>query len=91
MFKIVSAAVVAASLFAGPVLAQTTPSAPATVAGQPAAKAVVGKTDGKAKIATAKSVKHVRHAKHVRHHVRVVKHVNHGKQVKQPIKSNTAG
>ncbi len=84
MLRTLSAAVVAVSLIAGPVLAQGTMSPAAVTTTQPAAK---------------HHVKHVRHVTHVRHvkqathvkHVRVVKHVKHINQAKQPAKSNTAG
>ena len=97
MFKTLAAAVVAASLIAGPALAQTPASSgPAPVtSSQPAAKADT------AKIATkpgVKMVKHTRHhtvkiAKHVKHvkHARHFKHFNHVKQVKHPAKAKTAG
>jgi Ni/Co efflux regulator RcnB len=84
MLRTLSAAVVAVSLIAGPVLAQSTAPAATITTTQPAAK---------------HHVKHVRHVMHVRHvkqakhvkHVRVVKHVSHAKQVKRPIVNKTAG
>jgi hypothetical protein len=94
MFKTLAAAVVAASLIAGPALAQTPAStgpAPVTTS-QPAAKADAVKPGVKmvknTRHHTVKIVKHVTHVKHARH----FKHFNHLKQVvKHPAKAKTAG
>jgi len=93
MFRTLAAAVVAASLIAGPALAQTpasTGNAPVTTS-QPAAKADAVKPAvklvKKTKHHTVRIVKHVKHVKHARH----FKHFNHVKQVKHPAKAKTAG
>jgi hypothetical protein len=90
MFRTLAAAVVAASLIAGPVLAQGPSSAPVTTS-QPAAKADAVKPAvqlvKKTRHHTVRTVKHVTHVKHARH----FKHFKHVKQVKHPAKSKTAG
>ena len=94
MFRTLAAAVVAASLIAGPALAQTPAStgpAPVTTS-QPAAKTDAAKPGvkmvKKTRHHTVRIVKHVKHVKHARH----FKHFNHVKQVvKHPAKAKTAG
>jgi hypothetical protein len=91
MLRTLAAAVVAVSLIGGPVLAQGTSTAPATTS-QPAAKADTAKTGVKANKTVAhmsKTRKHVAHV--VKRHVKHAKRGTHVKQVKQPVKSNTAG
>ena len=95
MLKTFAAAVIAASLIAGPVLAQGTSIAPANATIQPAAKADTGKTAVKADVkADAKStvktdavktttVKVKKHsALKAKKHVKHAKHVKHVKHVK---------
>jgi hypothetical protein len=88
MFRTLAAAVIAASLIAGPALAQTpasTGNAPVTTS-QPAAKADAVKPAVKlVKKTRHHTVKMVKHVKHVKHHFK------HVKQVKHPAKSKTAG
>ena len=101
MLRKLAAAVIAASLIAGPVLAQgtnqATIKAPATTS-QPAAKA--NGTVQKSELIVTKTKKHVathrlhrKHFAHVKHvkHVKVVKHVKHIKQVKHSAKAKIAG
>jgi hypothetical protein len=100
MFRKIAAAVIAASLIAGPVFAQGTTTAPVT-AGQPAVKANVKAKTTEVKVTETK--KHVamirhhrRHFAHVKH-VKHVKYATHGKhvkqlkQVKQPAKNKVTG
>ena len=100
MFRKFAAAVIAASLIAGPVFAQGTSQATSTApvtTGQPSAKADVKAKTTEVKI--TKSKKHVamkvHHRKHVKHvkHVKYAthKHVKHLKQVKEPAKAKIAG
>jgi uncharacterized cupredoxin-like copper-binding protein len=104
MFRKFAAAVIAAGLIAGPVLAQggsqATSTAPATT-GQPAAKidAKVKTTETKV-TKTKKHVAMIRHhrkhfaqVKHVKHvkYAKHSKHVKHLKQVKQSAKRKIAG
>ena len=104
MLRKFAAAMIAASLIAGPALAQGNLSAPATTS-QPAVKVQV-KADGKvqkSELLVTKTKKHVamhrhhrKHFAHVKHvkHVKYAKHgthVEHLKQVKQPAKNKTAG
>ena len=93
MFRTLAAAVVAASLIAGPVLAQGASNAPITT-GQPAAKVDTVKTT------ESKVTKTKKHAAMIRHHRKNfahVKHVKHVKQLKQvnrfnhPAKNKVAG
>ncbi len=91
MLKTIAAVLVAASLVAGPVLAQG--NAPATT-GQPAMKA--GATKATHKNQVAMTVKHHRHfakVKVVRHskHIAKVKAVKHNKHVKNLTKNKKAG
>jgi hypothetical protein len=87
MLRILAAAVVAASLIGGPVLAQGT--APATNTNQPAAaKTDVPKTSVKSvKKHHARVAKHYKHRKHYSH-----RHIKHPKQVKhvKPAKVRSA-
>jgi hypothetical protein len=77
MLRTLGAAVVAASLIAGPALADNTANAPVTTTSQPAA---------------THHVKHVKHVKHLKKYVKHVKHVKHIKQVKkQTVKGKIAG
>ena len=97
MLRKLVAAVIAASLIAGPALAQGNTYAPLT-SGQAAVK-----TDGKvqkSELIITKTKKHVamhrhhrKHFAHVKHvkHVKFVKHVKHLKQVKHPAKAKIAG
>jgi hypothetical protein len=97
MFRKLAAAAIAASLLAGPALAQANSYAPATT-GQ-----VAGKTDGKvqkSELIVTKTKKHVamhrhhrKHFAHVKHvkHVKFVKQVKHLKQVKLSAKAKIAG
>src|SRR5471030_1697642 len=102
MLKKLAAAVIVASLIAGPALAQNPGStgnmnAPATTS-QPAVKA--NGTVQKSELLVTKTKKHVAthrlhrknfaHVKHVKH-VKVVKHVKHIKQVKHSAKAKIAG
>ena len=90
MFRILAAAVVAASLIAGPALAQAPASTGNALVStsQPAAKADAAKPSvklvKKTRHHTVKMVKHVKHVKHARH-------FKHLKQVKHPAKTKTAG
>lgn len=101
-----AAAVIAASLIAGPVLAQGTYTAPASATAQPAVKADAGKTgvkaDAKASVNTdvkakadvkakTKAVKIKKAKKHAAKHVQHVKHVKHVKHLKHVAKTKTAG
>jgi len=104
MLKKFAAAVIAASLIAGPVLAQgtlqTTTKTPATTS-QTAVKADVKVK--KSELIVTKTKKHVamhrHHRKHFAHvkHVKHVKYATHGKHVKhakrfmQPAKAKIAG
>jgi hypothetical protein len=101
MLRKLAAAVIAASLIAGPALAQgilpTTTKAPTTTS-QPVAKVDVKVQ--KAESIVTKTKKHVamrmHHRKHFTHvkHVKYAKHgfhTKHVKQVKQPAKNKTAG
>jgi predicted membrane-bound mannosyltransferase len=91
MMRKFAAALIAASLIAGPVLAQGTSQGTPTTASQPAVKADVKKAATKkhvhkitkSKMHAAKAVKHVKHAKHV-------KHIKHVKRVK-PATEQTRG
>jgi len=90
MMRTFAAAIVAASLIAGPVLAQGNSTTPATTTSQPAVKADVKKVTtkkhvhkiNKSRMHAGKAVKHVKHAKH---------HVKHVKHVKRPAKIKTTG
>ena len=104
MLRKLAAAVIAASLIAGPALAQGTiqgtTNAPTTI-GQPAAKADVKVK--KSELIVTKTKKHVatrgHHRKHFAHvkHVKHMKYAKHGKHVKhvkhfrQPAKAKLAG
>jgi hypothetical protein len=96
MLRKFAAAVIAASLIAGPAFAQGTLQ---TTTKTPAAAAAV-KADGKVQkselIVVTKAKKHVamdRHHRHYAHvkHVKFVKHVKHIKQVKHQVKAKIAG
>ena len=99
MLRKLAAAVIAASLIAGPALAQGTLQ---TTTKTPAANVAV-KANGpvqKSELIVTKTKKHVamhRHARkhfaHVKHvkHVKIVKHVKHLKQVKHSAKAKIAG
>lgn len=98
MLRKFAAAMIAASLIAGPALAQGNLNAPATTS-QPAVKVQV-KTDGKvqkSELIVTKTKKHVamhrHHRKHFAHvkNVKFVKHEKHLKQVKQQAKAKIAG
>jgi hypothetical protein len=98
MLRKFAAAMIAASLIAGPALAQGNLNTPSTTS-QPAVKAQV-KADGKvqkSELIVTKTKKHVamhrHHQKHFAHakHVKFVKHVKHIKQVKQQAKAKIAG
>jgi hypothetical protein len=98
MLRKFAAAVIAASLIAGPALAQGNLNTPSTTS-QPAVKAQV-KADGKvqkSELIVTKTKKHVAmHRKHFAHvkrvkQVKFVKHVKHLKQVKQQAKAKIAG
>ncbi len=87
MLRKFAAAVIAASLIAGPALAQGNSNAPATISQPAKVNAKVQKSE-LIVIKTKKHVamhrhhrKHFAHVKHVKH-VKVVKHVKHLKQVK---------
>ena len=96
MFRKLAVALVATSLIAGPVLAQTsgsigTPTVPASTS-QPAVKADTAKSTTEASVkhaskTTKHAVKMVKHRKHFAHakHVKQVKRFNH------PAKSKIAG
>jgi opacity protein-like surface antigen len=89
MMRKFAAALIAASLIAGPVLAQApgsvgTTNAPAAT-GQPVVKADTAKTDVKVKkteLKAGKTKKHVSMNFHHRKHVKYVKHVKHVKYAK---------
>jgi purine nucleoside phosphorylase len=101
MFRKLAAAIVAASLIAGPALAQGTTQSTTIVPVTKSAPAV--KADAKvqkSELIVTKTKKHVamhrhtrKHFAHVRHvkHVKFVKHVKHLKQVKNPAKGKIAG
>ena len=98
MLRTFAAAVIAASLIAGPVLAQGTSTVPANATVQPAVKADAGKTGVKAdakysvktnvkadavKTTTVKVKKVKKHsALKAKKHAKHVKHVKHAKHVK---------
>jgi hypothetical protein len=97
MLRKLAAAVIAASLIAGPALAQGNMNAPATTS-QPAAKA--NGPAQKSELIVTKTKKHVamhrhhrKHFAHVKHvkHVKIVKHAKHLKQVKHSAKTKIAG
>jgi hypothetical protein len=97
MFRKLAAAAIAASLIAGPALAQGNTYAPATT-GQTAVKADAKVQ--KSELIVTKTKKHVamhrhhrKHFAHVKHvkHVKFVKHVKHLKQVKNPAKAKIVG
>jgi hypothetical protein len=97
MFRKLAVALVATSLLAGPVLAQTpgsTGTAPATT-GQPTVKADVKVKTTEMKVnKTKKHVAKIRHHRKHFAHVKHVKHVKHLKQVKRfhhPAKNKIAG
>jgi hypothetical protein len=97
MFRKLAVALVATSLLAGPVLAQTpgsTGAAPATT-GQPTVKADVKVKTTEMKVnKTKKHVAKIRHHRKHFAHVKHVKHVKHLKQVKRfhhPAKNKIAG
>ena len=101
MLRKFAAAVIAASLIAGPALAQGNLNTPSTTS-QPAVMAQV-KADGKvqkSELIVTKTKKHVamhrHHRKHFAHvkHVKYAthgKHVKHAKRVIQPAKAKIAG
>ena len=85
MFNKLAAAVIAASLIAGPALAQGTATAPAS---QPAVKADVIKSTSEVSVVhVKKTYRHMAKVKHVRHfvhakHVKAVKHVKRTAEIK---------
>jgi len=106
MFRRIAAAVVAVSLIGGPVLAQSTSTAPVTTS-QPAVKAAVKVKTTEIKVIKTKKhaamirhhrthfvqIKHLAHVKHVKH-VKYAKrgnHMRHLEQVKQTAKAKIAG
>ncbi|MFI4961075.1 MAG: hypothetical protein ACHP82_06435 [Hyphomicrobiales bacterium] len=94
MFRKLAVALVATSLLAGPVLAQGTSTAPASIS-QSVAKADTAKSTTTANVKhaskttkhTAKMLKHRNHFAHVKH----VKNVKHAKHMKRPAKIKTVG
>jgi hypothetical protein len=97
MFRKLAAAAIAASLIAGPALAQgttivpVTKSAPAVKADAKVQKSELIVTKTKKHVAMHRHHrKHFAHVKHVKH-VKFVKHVKHLKQVKNPAKAKIAG
>jgi len=96
MLRTFAAAAIAASLIAGPALAQGTSQGTAPTASAPMTTSQPVKADAKkitavkhvtkAKMHTAKAVKHVKHVKHAQH----VKHIKQVKRVKHHLE-NTRG
>ena len=86
MFKTLVAAVVAASLIGGPVLAQGT--TPTTTSNQPAAKTnAPGSNVNVAKTQSVKTAKHVKHRRQIVH----ARHIKQVKQAKRSAKNKPAG
>ena len=87
MFRTLAAAVVAATLIGGPVLAQGT--APATTSNQPAA-AKTNAPKSNVNVAKTHSVKTAKHVKHRRQIVHA-RHIKQEKQAKHSAKNKPAG
>lgn len=79
MFRKIAIALVASSLIAGPVFAQTSTTAPAAVTGQANVKtpAATATTGAKVSVKPAAKMKHVKKAKKAKKHVSLKAHKTH--------------